>query len=285
MEGSIEMPGKSEMTEKSEATDKSKLPVFQQYQFAFTGHIRDPKLNKRPRGVDERRMKVYNELVYNNLEGFLLACFPVLRQVLGKRKWSRLVRDFFSVHRCHTPFFRQIPDEFVHYLKNERGEQPDDPEFLQDLAHYEWVELMLSVSNREIEFELIDPKGDLMSGRPALNHLLSLQSYAYPVHRIGPRFKPAAAQKEETHFAILRNSKDEVKFILLNPVSLRLLFLLQTTTLSGEAALLRIADELKHPDPAVVLAGGREIMQSLRESQVILGAWKIGGVAVQELVP
>jgi hypothetical protein len=218
-------------------------------------------------------MKIYNELLYNNLEGFLLACFPVLRKVLGQRKWAKLVRDFFSTHRSHTPFFRQIPDEFIHYLKNERVVQPEDPDFMQDLAHYEWVELMLSVSNKEIDFSLIDPHGDMISGRPALNPLLSLQSYHYPVHRIGPRYKPTVERKEETHFAILRNAEDEVKFILLNPVSLHLLLLLQSTKLNGEAALLQIAAELKHPDPAVVLAGGREVMQSLYEAQVILGVW------------
>lgn len=257
---------------------KSELPAFQQFQFAFASHIRNPQLNKRPHGVEARRMKVYNELLYNNLEGFLLACFPVLRNVLGKRNWTRLVRDFFSAHRCNSPFFRQIPDEFIHYLKSERGERAEDPVFLQDLAHYEWVELMLSVSNKETDFALVDPDGDLMSGLPALNPLLSLQSYAYPVHRIGPRFKPAADQKEETHFAILRNTQDEVKFILVNPVSMRLLLLLQSASLSGEAALLQIATELLHPDPGVVLAGGHDILQSLREAQVILGAWRADAV-------
>jgi hypothetical protein len=261
------------MPVKPEVAEKSDLPAFQQYQFAFSSHIRNPQLNKRPRGVEARRMKIYNELLYNNLEGFLLACFPVLRKVLGQRKWAKLVRDFFSTHRSHTPFFRQIPDEFIHYLKNERVVQPEDPDFMQDLAHYEWVELMLSVSNKEIDFSLIDPHGDMISGRPALNPLLSLQSYHYPVHRIGPRYKPTVERKEETHFAILRNAEDEVKFILLNPVSLHLLLLLQSTKLNGEAALLQIAAELKHPDPAVVLAGGREVMQSLYEAQVILGVW------------
>lgn len=261
------------MLKKADMSAKPELPLFQQYQFAFASHIRNPRQHKRPRGVEARRMKVYNELLYNNLEGFLLACFPVLRQVLGKRKWSKLVRDFFAAHRCHTPFFRQIPDEFVRYLKNERGERAEDPAFLQDLAHYEWVELMLSVSSKEIDFSQIDPDGDLMGGRPALNPLLSLQGYAYPVHRISPRFKPTAEQKEETHFAILRNSDDEVKFILINPVSMRLLSLLQATASSGKEVLLQIASEMKHPDTQVVLAGGLEIMQSLRDSQVILGTW------------
>jgi len=252
----------------------SDLPLFQQYQFAFTGHIRNPKASPRPPGVPERRMRVYNELLFNNLESFLLACFPVLRKVLGKRKWTKLVRDFFTVHRCRTPFFRQIPDEFIHYLQHERGNLPEDPPFLFDLAHYEWIELVLSVSNKEIPLERIDPNGDLLATCPAINPILALQSYAYPVHRIGPRFKPTADQQETTHFAIFRNLNDEVKFVLLNPVSLRLISLLQSTKLTGRDALMQIAAELKYPDPAPVLEGGAAILRSLRDSEAILGAWK-----------
>jgi hypothetical protein len=249
----------------------SELPSFQQYQFAFTRHIRNPSLNKRPKGVEARRMKVYNGLLFNNLEGFLLACFPVLRKVLGQRKWTKLVRAFFTEHRCHTPFFRQIPDEFIHYLNNERGIQEEDPVFIQELAHYEWVELTVAISNKSVDHDLLNPLGDLMSGCPVLTPWMSLQSYAYPVHRISPRFKPTEAEKEATHFVISRNAEDQVKFIVLNPVSLRLLELLQTSTLTGEAALLQIATELQHPNPAVVLAGGLDILKSLRDAQVILG--------------
>lgn len=255
-------------------SEKPDIPSFQQYQRAFASHIRNPRQNMRPQGVPARRMKVYNELVYNNLESFLLACFPVLRKVLGKRDWSRLVRDFFSVHRCHTPFFRQIPDEFIQYLKNERGEQPEDPAFLVDLAHYEWVELMLSVSNKEINSALIDLQGDLLNARPAISPLLSLQTYAYPVHRIGPTFKPTREQQEETHFAIVRNTEDEVKFILINSSTKRLLLLLQSQPLTGAKALRQIAVELSHPDPSSVLTDGYEILRTLHTAQVILGTWR-----------
>lgn len=216
-------------------------------------------------------MKVYNELLYNNLEGFLLACFPVLQRILGSRKWAKLVREFFAEHHCHTPFFRQIPDEFVQYLKHERGIRDDDPPFLHDLAHYEWVELILSVSAKEIDLNGVDEAGDLLQGRPVLNPILSLQRYDYPVHRISPKYKPTAAQREETYFAILRNRQDAVKFVLLNAVSMRFLELVQAEPLSGEQALLQIAGELKHPDPKVVVAGGLEMMHSLRQAEVILG--------------
>lgn len=254
--------------------EKPDIPSFQQYQRAFASHIRNPRQNMRPPGVPAWRMKVYNELVYTNLEGFLLACFPVLRRVLGKRRWSKLVRDFFSVHRCHTPFFRQIPDEFIQYLKNERGEQPEDPAFLCDLAHYEWVELMLSVSSKEINLALIDPHGDLLNARPAVSPLLSLQTYAYPVHRIGPNFKPAREEQEETHFAIIRDTEDEVKFMLINSTTKRLLLLLQSQLLTGEKALRQIAMELGCPDSSPVLANGYETLRALYSAQIIIGTWR-----------
>ena len=168
-----------------------RLP-FQDYQYAFAAHIRDPRANPRPAGVPPRRMRVYNELLFNNLEGFLLACFPVSRAVLGARRWRKLVRAFFAGHRCRTPFFRQIPEEFVEWLRGARAGHPEDPPFLPDLAHYEWVELALDVSPLEPDCADIDRAGDLLAGRPALNPVAMLLTYPYAVHRIGSRFRPAA---------------------------------------------------------------------------------------------
>lgn len=164
------------------------LPEFQRYQIAFTAHIRDPRAQPRPAGVEARRMNIYTELLYNNLEGFLLACFPVLRKVLGTRKWAALVRDFFRTHRSHTPYFRQIPDEFIQFLQNEWTPLAGYPPFTLALAHYEWIELVLSVSNRGVDCA-VDAAGDLLDGVPLLNPVLANLRYDWPVHRIAPRRK------------------------------------------------------------------------------------------------
>lgn len=84
------------------------IPEFQRFQHVFTAHIRNPKVNKRPNGIEARRMRIYNELVYNNIESALLICFPVLKKMLGRRLWARLLRAFIAKHRCYAPFFRQI---------------------------------------------------------------------------------------------------------------------------------------------------------------------------------
>jgi len=255
------------------ATPNAPKP-FQAYQFEFTRHIRDPKANARPKGASAQRMNVYNELLYNNLEGFLLACFPVLRSLLSDRKWAKLVREFFAEHRCHTPFFRQIPDEFVQYLQSERGVRAGDPPFMPELAHYEWIELVLSVSNKEAALDRIDPHGDLASGRPAFNPVLALLQYAYPVQRIGPHHKPRTPPAQPTYLLVFRDQEFAVEFIELNPVSARLIDLLQSSKRSGEKLLKKVAKELKHPDPQVVLQGGLDILRELRAAGAILGTWR-----------
>ena len=259
-----------ENTAMSATAAAPKRPAFQDFQFEFTRHIRDPKSNPRPAGVPARRMKIYNELLFNNLESFLLACFPVLRQTLGKRKWTALARDFFAEHRCHTPFFRQIPDEFIQYLQTERAQRESDPPFLLELAHYEWIELVLSVSNKEAPRD-IDPQGDLLSGIPILNPILSLLEYTYPVHQIGPRFKPTAPSGQPTHLLVFRDTDFHVRFVHLNTVSARLLDLLASGDLTGKQALEHIAKELKNPIPDAVISAGLEILENLRTEQAILG--------------
>jgi len=245
----------------------SVLPEFQRYQLAFTAHIRDPKATPRPAGVEARRMKIYNELLYNNVEGFLLACFPVLRQVLGTRKWARLVRAFFSAHRSRTPYFRQIPDEFIQFLQNEWAAPEGYPPWTLALAHYEWVELVLSVSNRAVDRD-IDDAGDLLDGLPVLNPVLANLHYDWPVHRIGPRHTVRPA---DTCLLVYRDVTDQVQFSEINAFTARLLTLLEPGSLSGRAALEKITAESRHPDPALILRAGGTLLADLRMLGVILG--------------
>ena len=243
------------------------LPEFQRYQYAFTAHLRDPRAQPRPAGVEARRMKIYSELLYNNLEGFLLACFPVLRKVLGTRKWSALVRDFFRTHRSHTPYFRQIPDEFIQFLQNEWTPPAGYPPFTLALAHYEWIELVLSVSTRSAE-RAFDPAGDLLDGVPLLNPVLANLRYDWPVHRIAPRRK---TQPAETHLLVFRDVDDRVQFSEINAFTARLLGLLEPGTLSGRAALEQVADESRHPDRALVVQAGGALLNDLRAQGAIVG--------------
>ena len=94
-------------------------------------------------------MNIYRELFYNNVEGFMASSFPVLRKIMDDAQWHALVRDYFSNHKARTPLFPEMPREFLHYLQEEREPQDSDPAYLLELAHYEWVELALSLADEE----------------------------------------------------------------------------------------------------------------------------------------
>ena len=44
------------------------MSVLKDYQMGFTHHIRDPENTLPPKGVSERGMAVYTEIVFNNIE-------------------------------------------------------------------------------------------------------------------------------------------------------------------------------------------------------------------------
>ena len=101
-------------------------PEFIRRQYEFAAHIRDPEHAPVPVDVEDRRMGIYRELFYNNVESFLSGTFPVLRRILNDSRWHALVRDFFARHHSRTPLFLEIPREFLNWLEHERSPQPGD---------------------------------------------------------------------------------------------------------------------------------------------------------------
>lgn len=244
---------------------------FRQFQREFTAHIRDPRVHPRPEGVPARRMKVYNELLYNNLESFLLGCFPVCRHLLGKRRWGKLVRDFFRDHVSHTPYFRQIPEEFLKYLQDEWQRPEDTPAFLPELAHYEWVELELDTSNADADLPPHTAAGDLLAGRPLLNPVLRVLAYRWPVHRLSPRYQPVDPPEVPTFVLAFRDAELNVRFSAINSASARLLNLLQEEPGStGADVLARLAAEMGM-DSAALSQHGADMLQDMHRQGAILG--------------
>ena len=254
------------------ASPRPEGPAFIRKQYAFAAHIRDPQNNPRPREVEDRRMAIYRELFYNNLEGFLAAGFPVIRQMLGDQHWHGLVREFFSVHRCHTPLFAEITQEFLVFLREERGKANDDPPFLIELAHYEWVELALDIAEEEIPNVPLDPNGDLMTDIPVFSPLAWNLSYRFPVHRIGPDFQPQEPESSPAQLVVYRDPNDRVEFLEINEVTQRLIQLLkESPKTTGLDAVKQVAQELSHPQPENVIEAGRGLLEQLRRRHIVLG--------------
>ncbi len=246
--------------------------TLESLQRSFTAHIRNPEQNPAPDGVEDRRMKIYRDLFFNNMRSLLAANFPVLHALYTEDGWNRLVRDFYAGHRCHTPLFPEVAREFLRYLQDERGDREGDPPFLLELAHYEWVEMALELDNRCVDDVAADPSGDLLAGSPVLTPLVHVLSYRFPVHRISPEFRPDAPPEAPTHLLVWRNRADDVRFMQINDFTRLLLEgVAGAKSQSGRELLEQVAHQTGHPEPARVVASGAELMESLRERDILLG--------------
>jgi hypothetical protein len=248
------------------------LPAFKKHQYEFTAHIRDPEKNARTDGIEDRRMNIYRDLFYNNIEGFISSGFPVIRQIYNDHNWHRMIRDFLANHKSHTPYFLEISQEFLEYLKNERQAQPEDPAGLLELAHYEWVELALHVSDENVDMSKVNANGNLLTQYPVFSPLAWPLAYQFPVHTMGPDNLPEQAPEQPTYLVVYRNRNDQVRFLTINPVTARLIGLLQENeSLTGSDAIDSIIREMNHPDPDVVKQGGQTALEELQKHGIILG--------------
>ena len=239
---------------------------FQHYQIAFTAHIRDPKTNKKPAKIKDARMAVYREIVFNNLFGSVSACFPICQTILGKRAWQTLVRQFFSQYQANSPIFREIPQQFLQFLKTKK----DFPNYFEQLAHYEWVEL--AVNTMPSETAKLSIYINLLDEKPVLAAANMLLEYDYAVHKITKKHNSVVAEK--TYLLVFRNLENQVKFIALNPSTFQLLDLIINNPITGRQALMRLAEALNYTNIDAMMEFGAEILADLHNQQAIIGSVK-----------
>jgi hypothetical protein len=194
----------------------------------------------------------------------------VLHELLPPQDWEALVRDFVRRHRSTTPYFSGIPAEFLAFLREVRGIQPRDPPFLMELAHYEWVELALSVAGEEPPEEHAELLADPLGCRIILSPVAWPLVYEFPVHRIGRDHQPVRAPPEPTCLTVYRSREDLVRFLEINPATYRLLQGIETEPgLPATVYLERLAGELGYSGTQAVLDFGAGLLRKLAVRGVI----------------
>ncbi|MBB4862562.1 hypothetical protein HNP46_001406 [Pseudomonas nitritireducens] len=237
---------------------------LREQQLCMTRYIRDPQANQPPPGIEARRLAVYRQLFFGNLQSLLAGNFPVLHASLPRADWQALTEDFYARFRCQTPLFTEVAGEFVDYLEG-RSEQPG---WVAELAHYEFIETALLLSDKAEPAH--DPDGDLLDGVPLLSSLAVPLAYAWPVSHIGPEHIPQQAPAEPTLLLARRGSDLKVSFSRLAPLAHALLVSLQQWQLTGQQHLKALA-EIAGVELAAIQGQGIALLHSLKEQGVVLG--------------
>ena len=243
------------------------MSMLQQQLAVLAAHVREPDLHPGPPGIEPRRLGIYRDLVYNNLDGLLSGGFPVIRKTLGDTDWQALVRRFLARHHSRTPLFTELGLELVAFLQS----HPDPARpWLAELAHYEWAEVGLQLSDAELPPH--DPAGDLLAGVPVLSPLAWPLAYRWPVPRISQGYAETAPPAEPTLLLLRRETDGRIQFSALSPLLFRLLELAGAASArSGVELLAQLADEAHQPDLAAFLAEAAPMLERLRRERVLLG--------------
>lgn len=242
--------------------------MLRQQQFELAAHLRDPAAHAPP-GLEDRRLAIYRELFFNNIEGLLAGNFLVIRKTLGEQRWRPLVREFYAVHRSHTPLFAEIGREFTRFLQERAGRNIEGPGWLAEMAHYEWVELGLQIADDE--FPPHDAAGDLLTGIPVLSPVAWALAYTWPVQHIGPDYQPATPPETPTLLLVRRDAQYDIRFAEISPLVYRLMEILRAGEQSGQRALEQLAGEAGVIDLPAFVEQGYAMLARMHEEGTILG--------------
>lgn len=243
------------------------MPDLKDVQEQFTQLIRDKQMKNTIGDIKDERIGVYRRLVHNNITSFLETGFPVINNILRSDHWQHLVDDFIKSHPAHSPLFQEISLAFLHYLQ-ERQPLKEIYPYLYELAHYEWAELALDIACDEITTLYQESKPDLLNQQPVVSPLAWLLAYNYPVHTIAANNRYPAP--EPTYIIVYRDRTHEVGFVVVNPISAKLLELLQQNEQQTGLQVLEQLQRMLAADDAFIENGTAQ-MQEFLDLDIILG--------------
>ncbi|GIU15425.1 MULTISPECIES: DUF2063 domain-containing protein [unclassified Shewanella] len=241
---------------------------FVKVQQNFMDCIKDPS-RLPPEGIEARRMKIYRELFFNNIDGFISNAFPVLKSLYKQQDWLDLVQKFFVTHDCHTPIFLEISQEFLVFLQTEYEATELDPPFMLELAHYEWLELVVAVAQDSAQQRLIAPS-DIETKKLCVAATAQVAQYAYDVQHISPDYRPQEAASEPQCFCIYRDADDEVSFLNLNPLTAQVLaYMAQHESVDYQELVTWLLQTFTHIQADVLQQGCLQLLIDLSHKGII----------------
>jgi hypothetical protein len=235
------------------------VPEFTKIQKQFSDHIRNPDEPLDIVGIETRRLKIYQELFFNNILGFVSSAFPVLKEIIGEERWQQLVRDFFITHQCDSPLFLEISEEFLSYL--EHADFDFLEKFTYQLAHWEWMELYADVAETNDVSEVIT---DLeLTDVVTSNDCTWNVAYDFCVHKISSDNIPelTSEHRESTFLLVHRDHDLSVGFIEINSLSMLLFEQLKSNANHSLEMIFNNIAKQQNIDSSIIIKGGLEIIR------------------------
>ena len=183
-----------------------------QYQQRFAQAIREGKAAD---GLPQERLNVYIRLIRNNIHSFIDRCYTETLQYFDSEEWGRLKEGFVRDARAQTPYFQEIPGEFLRYCQS----LPLSDGILA-LMDFEYTQLLAEVAQiPDIPNTHYSNHSKYMPSPAAF-----IRQYRYDV--------TDDLQEAETALLIWRNAEDDVMYQTLDGFDMMLLEIMGASALS-----------------------------------------------------
>lgn len=176
---------------------------------------------------DEKRLKIYQELLLYNLNDVLSHTFPILLDLIPQDTWLQMLKNILKSEVVETPLFHELPLWLVNYIK--RHGISGYP-FAADLAHYEWVEIDVEISEHNSSQPAVSSE-KLIEQTWQLNTSSRLLSYQYEVDKIGINYQPKDPQET---YMIVYQKNGGTAFLKLNEMTFQLLTMMLNESMSAQ---------------------------------------------------
>jgi len=227
-----------------------------------------------PHGIEQERLDVYRELVINNVANFVRSAFPVLRGICGEDIFDTKIRQFFQQSQLDSPYFVEIPEAFLGWLKDNAA---DLPAFALELANYEWLELELfrreehdpSVAPLVLSEELSFESSDNHNQAITISSLLEVAAFKFPVHQLSMQYQPTEPPEQPIFLAVYRGLDEQVHFMQLDALSIATIQLLQSSDYSFNELVNLISQLVPQIPPTEIQMGILSLLEKLRIQGII----------------
>lgn len=227
---------------------------------------------------------IYQELIFNNILGFLNQCFPICKRILDDKQWQALCLYFFQRSATHSPYFSEIPKQFVEFLL--QFDEKDHttwcvpmtidhemiesflPSYLPQLAHYEWLELFVdTMPNQPAKLILSEDK------QYYLNSSMYYYQYGHPVHMINSE-NQGNIDPQDVFLVVLRDGQD-VKFVEVNALTYLFIDFLHKNKssnvfYSSQLLMTQFADSIDYENIDELMIFCQSLLDSLVCNKILL---------------
>ena len=183
-----------------------------QYQHRFAQAIREGEAAD---GLPQDRLNVYIRLIRNNIHSFIDRCYTETLQYFDSEEWGRLKEGFVRDARAQTPYFQEIPSEFLRYCQS--LPLSDDLLALMDFEH---TQLLAETAQTDSQVDHTDSDDWAYTLSPSA----FVRRYQYDV--------TDELQEAETAVLVWRDKEDDVMYQTLDGFGALLLETLAETPTS-----------------------------------------------------